>query len=642
MVASTSAPVYGLSCDLPAGLLLSSDVQFAPVPKAERLQESIGIQRQPRPSRGTSALVKKRTESSTEEEVLVDGKYGPIVDKVGGGSDHVRMGLPLPGFQRKWWFDASATEREVSVIQAAKVSQSRRDIKPPPSETGDFDFFNKSAKDRLNSGMAELPSAPRELPPAVQEASVYVPTARPERDPEPERPFDVVVYGATGFTGCLIVEHLDVLLADPKRRNLRWAIAGRNMDKLMAMAARCSSSPSVIMATSRNEVKSMAASCRVVIAAAGPYIVSGEAVVEACVEKSTHYVDVTGESLFVHNMIESYHALARNSGVMVVHCAGQIATPDDINCYLLVKRLGPLKWFREYWNSVDAVTGGTFQTSMTMLQELATASSLRVERDPFSLGGLRSCGVRPEDEDCTAAEKDEVVFPGTWLEPTYNSRPGSRIVRRTCALFEEAPSDGVVYGESLSVTIREPAASQKAAQKSAEDNTLPTSADAAALIASILKGQQERGEVPPPGQGPPPQLRSKHWSEIYAVAESEKGERAYVHYTGPQSYEVTAMASVNVALTLLEEPEAVKADERGGVVTPAFAMHGSTYVERLQERSFAKSSGKKMRFEVVSGTPPADKIKQGVTSRMRDFAELRGEMMAGALKAWDLPAIMGP
>merc|ERR1712045_827648 len=101
------------------------------------------------------------------------------------------------------------------------------------------------------------------------------------------------------------------------------------------------------------------------------------------------------------------------------------------------------------------------------------------------------------------------------------------------------------------------------------------------------KNAVKLGEAPEPGSGPPKETRAMCFSEAFAVAEGENGEWAYVHFTSPDAYEVTAIASVAGALTLIEEIDDLK--PRGGILTPAYAFHGSTWVDRLQERGFGNT-----------------------------------------------------
>jgi len=430
------------------------------------------------------------------------------------------------------------------------------------------------------------------------------------------------------------MEHLDAVLASRggDAGGCRWAIAGRSAARLKPLAARCKTGPAVVQASGPEEISKLAACCRVLLAAAGPYQRCGEEVIKACVEQGTHYVDVTGEVAWVREMVAKYHDAARKKGVMVVHCAGQICTIDDLSLYLLAQKLGPLKQFREYFASPGDMTGGTVDTNIDTFKNM-TQERLQVMRDPFSLGGKRRGGVRPEDADCSEALQD-TLFPSLWLYPAYSTTTGSRILRRSCQLFEEAPGDRLLYGEALTVTIREGCVSQQVAKKQIAMTALPPDAETAKVIASAMLSNVAGGRGPKPGQGPPPETRLMYYSDVYAVAEGENGSWAHVHYTGPEAYEATAMSCVTAALTLAEEGERLQPASRGGVLTPAFAMHGSSFVERLQAVSFGNGGGRRMTFEVRAGKPSEDEVKEVAKAKMKSVASTQADIMGGKLKAY--------
>ncbi|CAJ1447770.1 unnamed protein product [Effrenium voratum] len=119
------------------------------------------------------------------------------------------------------------------------------------------------------------------------------------------RPYDLVIWGATGFTGRLMVEHLDALVSSGETKGkLAWALAGRSEKRLRALAAQCKSGPAVLVA--QQDLEQVAAQASVFISAAGPYTQCGEAAVRACVLSRTHYVDVAGETVWLHQMIQRF------------------------------------------------------------------------------------------------------------------------------------------------------------------------------------------------------------------------------------------------------------------------------------------------------------------------------------------------
>mmetsp|Transcript_111372 Transcript_111372/g.315281 ORF Transcript_111372/g.315281 Transcript_111372/m.315281 type:complete len:597 (+) Transcript_111372:111-1901(+) len=453
------------------------------------------------------------------------------------------------------------------------------------------------------------------------------------------RKFDLVIYGATGYTGCLIVEHLDALLSDPgsryKRGKLHWAIAGRNKGKLATIAKNCKNKPRVLhVGGSAKEIEAMVGDCKVILAAVGPFIKYGEAVVAACVNKKTHYVDVTGEPHFVHYMAEKYHAKAKEAGVMIVHMAGQLVSPNDVSCHKLVQKLGPLKQYREYFFQYGFSSGGSHATGTAQLEAM-TKELHEVLVDPFSCGGHRRCAIRPEDQDCTAAEADK-LYPSLWLQPGYCSVSASRMLRRSCELFEEAPAMGLEYGQELSVFIRDANNTQAAAEGACRASPPPPPPEMAGMLVPHMQEQVKSGEAAKPGDGPPEATRALLGTEAFALAEGESGEWAYVYYKGPEAYEATAMCSLTGALVLLEEIGKIK---RGGVLTPAYAFHGSTWADRLQARGFGNTDHCCLSWTLHDGRPTEDELKAAMQRKMKKSMEGLKKLQKGEMTQYATPLL---
>ncbi|CAK9079779.1 unnamed protein product [Durusdinium trenchii] len=451
---------------------------------------------------------------------------------------------------------------------------------------------------------------------------------------EPERRlYDIVVFGCTGFSGCLVVEHLDMLLEKAKEKNVSWALAGRNRDKLAKMASKCRTRPKVIVASTPEEIHQMAEEATVIIALAGPYLDCGEQVVKACVEKGTHYVDITGEVNFGHFLISKYHQQAKEKSLQLVQFAGAMCVPDDMGAYLLARKLGPLKQLRVYTWGYSFRGGGSFQTGLTVVERMLP-DSMAVYHHPFSLGGHRKADLRPEEFDCRATEAD-ALFPTTWVMPGYVSHTTSRVLRRSCGLFEELTmEDAPKYGENLMVVVRDLALDKKEAEYAAWANPVPADIKDTMKQARTMEEMRRRGVVPPPGLGPPKEARVFGFTETYVVAEAESGHWGYVHFTGPEGYEVTAVTCACAALVLLEEQEALSAS---GVLTPAVAFHGTSFLDRLQADSFA--GGPKLHFEVCDGKPSEDEVIAALTAAAKKRQKANEQLESG-LKAWDLPALL--
>jgi len=381
----------------------------------------------------------------------------------------------------------------------------------------------------------------------------------------------------------------------------------------------------------------MAQETTLVVALAGPYLDCGEQVVKACVEANTHYIDITGEVNFSSFLIQKYHQQAVEKGLRLVQFAGAMCVPEDVAAYLLARQLGPLKQLRVYSWGYGFRGGGSFQTGMTVVERMLP-DTMAVYHNPFSLGGERSCEVRPEEKDCRTAEAD-VLFPNTWVMPGYVSHTCSRVLRRSCGLFEELAKTSAVkvpsYGESLMVTVRDLGLDKKEADFAAFANPVPADIKDTMKQARTMEELRKKGAVPPVGMGPPKEARAFGFMETYIVAESEDGQWGHVHFTGPEGYEVTAITCATAAMVLLEEESAAF-----GVLTPAVAFHGTSFVERLQEHSFGKASGgQKLRFQVREGKPNEEEVIQALTSAGKKRQKAQEQLEAG-LKAWDIPSLL--
>src|SRR6187455_1817476 len=157
------------------------------------------------------------------------------------------------------------------------------------------------------------------------------------------RPYDLVLFGGTGFTGGLTADYLAAHLPAGKR----WALVGRNRTKLDAVAARIATAnpdapvPELVEADAGDPaaMREVAESTRVVITTVGPYVLYGDPLVAACAEAGTDYVDLTGEPEFVDRMYVAHHATAERTGARLVHACGFDSIPHDLGAYYAVQHL---------------------------------------------------------------------------------------------------------------------------------------------------------------------------------------------------------------------------------------------------------------------------------------------------------------
>lgn len=203
-----------------------------------------------------------------------------------------------------------------------------------------------------------------------------------------ERLFDLVLLGATGFTGGLTAEYI----AQNGPKDLKWAIAGRNRERLAEVKARLehetSSHIDIVIAdtTDTSSLESLAEKTRVLITTVGPYSEHGWGVVKACVQKSTDYVDITGEPLFVNRVRYELHEEAQKAKIRVVNCCGFDSIPHDLGVLFTVKQLadGGAKSVDGFVSAHGEFSGGTWHSAIGAMA---------------NLGGMKKAAKSPRKKD---------------------------------------------------------------------------------------------------------------------------------------------------------------------------------------------------------------------------------------------------
>src|SRR3954463_5391325 len=189
------------------------------------------------------------------------------------------------------------------------------------------------------------------------------------------REHDVVLFGATGFTGALTAEYL----AANAPEGARWALAGRNADKLAALRDRLGVDVPLLRAdvNDADSLRDVAQRAHVVITTVGPYLNYGEPLVAACAEAGTDYVDLTGEPEFVDRMYLRHHERAVESGARIVHACGFDSIPHDLGVLFTVQQLPegvPLE-VRGYVRAGGRPSAGTFHSAVGAMARLRQANA---------------------------------------------------------------------------------------------------------------------------------------------------------------------------------------------------------------------------------------------------------------------------
>jgi short subunit dehydrogenase-like uncharacterized protein len=379
--------------------------------------------------------------------------------------------------------------------------------------------------------------------------------------PTTDRELDIVLLGATGFTGALTAEYL----AEHAPPGLRWALAGRNRAKLESVRDRLAkvdpalADLELIEADSgdRGSLDALARRTKVVISTVGPYQQFGEPLVAACAGAGTDYVDLTGEPEFVDRMFVAYHTVAQGSGARIVHACGFDSIPHDLGAYYTVKQLaakGPVA-VRGVVRAGAMASGGTFHSAMGIMS--------RARENREAAKARRAVEPRPEGRSSKAVagkpHRDSVL--GWWLLPLPTIDPA--IVARSGAAL---PAYGPRFTYSHYVGAKKP---WNAAAVALGAGAIMASAQVPPLR-NFLLGRIKQGE------GPDEARRAKSWFTVDFVGE---GDGRTVHTRvkgGDPGYGETSKMLAESALCLAFDDN----PPTSGCVTTAQAM-GDNLMDRL-------------------------------------------------------------
>jgi short subunit dehydrogenase-like uncharacterized protein len=380
-----------------------------------------------------------------------------------------------------------------------------------------------------------------------------------------EREHDVVIFGATGFTGALTAEYL----AENAPEGVRWALAGRNRGKLEAVRERlaelnpAATDVPVLHADVEEPatLREVARSAHVVATTVGPYMAYGEPLVEACAQAGTDYADLTGEPEFVDRMYVRHDAAARESGARIVHTCGFDSIPPDLGALFTVQQLPegvPLR-VQGFVRAGGTFSGGTYNTalaSMGRLRQSAAAASERRKLEPKPEGRrVRAVRGAPRYESAVRA----------WVLPMPTIDPA--VVTRSARALDRYGPD-FTYSHWVAVR-RLPVAAGMAG-----------GAAAFVAIAQLPPARALLSRVRSPGEGPSAEQRAKGWFKVRFVGEGG-GRRVVTEVAGGDpGYGDTAKMLGEAALCLAGD----ELPETAGQVTPAVAM-GDALRDRLENRA---------------------------------------------------------
>jgi short subunit dehydrogenase-like uncharacterized protein len=395
-------------------------------------------------------------------------------------------------------------------------------------------------------------------------------------------PFDIIVFGATGFTGRLVAEYLNATYG--VGGDVRWAMAGRSAAKLAevrdALGIDATLPLLVADAGDATALAGLVRQTRVVLTTVGPYQTYGEPLIRACAEAGTDYVDLCGEPGWMAKMIPELQDKARASGARIVFSCGFDSIPFDLGVFYAqheaLQRLGaPLQRVHGRVKVLKGTfSGGTVASMLATIEATKDAPALRRALvDPFALTPGFKGARQPNDH---VAEYDTLAK--SWTAPFVMALINTKNVHRSHALLGHPWGTDFVYSERT-LTGDGPAG-EKRARKMLRQTKLQNLMLAFAPTRALLR----RFSLPKPGEGPNREQREKGRHETLFFGQTADGRTLTASVAGDRDpgYGSTSKMIAEAALCLARNIDRTRTP--GDVWTPAAAM-GMTLVDRLQAKA---------------------------------------------------------
>ncbi|WBY17277.1 saccharopine dehydrogenase NADP-binding domain-containing protein [Erythrobacteraceae bacterium WH01K] len=380
------------------------------------------------------------------------------------------------------------------------------------------------------------------------------------------REFDIIVYGATGYTGRLVAEHF-VREYDDSDAAPKWAMAGRSLDKLVSVRDEIGApADTPLVVADADDTASLVAMCertKVVLTTVGPYQLYGDELVAACVATGTDYADLCGEPGWMRQQIDKHHEAARASGARICFSSGFDSIPFDLGVLMLQKeakaKFGkPAPRVKGRVRAMQGTFSGGTAASLTATMKAVAkdASLLKILQSPF---GLTPGFEGPDQPSGLLPEYDKEA--GKWAAPFIMATINTKNVHRTNFLRGHPYGEDFKYDEMMLTSPGE--IGEKAAKVAAEMLKNPFGA-----------------KPPKPGEGPTPEERENGFYDVLFIGMMPDGETIRYGVKGKfdPGYGSTSRMLGETGMALLDS------DAQGGVGTPGSFL-GEDLVERLEDHA---------------------------------------------------------
>ena len=403
--------------------------------------------------------------------------------------------------------------------------------------------------------------------------------------------YDLIIMGATGFTGKLVVEYL-IKNYGVENEEFTWAIAGRDKNKLETLRSSFKYIDSnsnkiprlVVDSHDTNSLDKMTSISRLVMSTVGPYLKFGEALVESCVKNGTHYCDLTGEVPFIRKSIDAFDIKAKKNNCRIVHSCGFDSVPSDIGVLLL--QMDSLKRFDKPCDEVNlyvrsirgGLSGGTIDSMISIFKYMGSNPGHRkLLKSPYSLNPRESLKNNTWQPILKSVKWDDDIQ--RWLCPFIMAGFNSRIVMRTNAITDYRYGIDFKYSE-VSSYKKGLSGFLKAVVMFIGLVLIQISLKVRPLLWFLRKFF-----LPSPGEGPSKEIRDNGFFKLDIIGSMDniKKIRFTVTGQGDPGYSATAKMITESALSILLNQDRIP--KVSGVLTPAAGI-GVVLAERLNDKGF--------------------------------------------------------
>lgn len=402
-----------------------------------------------------------------------------------------------------------------------------------------------------------------------------------------QRDYAVVLYGATSFVGQITAHYLAEFLSTNKDKGgntVTWAIAGRDEEKLNELQSKLASKVDIIIANSDDaaSLDTMTEQTQVIISTVGPYLKYGEPLIKSCVDNGTDYVDLTGEAIFIKDMMDKYQEAAKQSGARIVNSCGFDSIPSDLGVYFTQKQAEA-----KFDSACDVIhmrvkaakgglSGGTIASMATIFEEVGQDKSRRKQvANPYLLNDDKNA---PNVRQSNVSKPEYDSEHKRWLAPFVMASINTRIVHRSNQLLGYEYGRDFRYDEAMWM-------------KDGIKGKLTSYALSAGLLgfatAMMITPSREllsKHVLPKSGSGPSEEEQENGYFDIRLFGKTANQETIITKVTGDKDpgYGSTSRMLSQAALCLAQDIS--KETVGGGFWTPASAM-GDKLLARLEDHA---------------------------------------------------------